>query len=67
MKDILGSTLEVGDKVVFGAASSMRLMTGVISKIHPKTVMIKHEEYHNHSYSTIEESRRNFEDVVKIS
>lgn len=67
MKDILGNTLEVGNKVVFGTAQSMRLMTGVISKVNPKTVMIKHEEYHNHSYSTIEESRRNFEDVVKIS
>lgn len=67
MKDILGNTLEVGDKVVFGTAQSMHLMTGIISKIHPKTVMIKHEEYRNGSYSEISESRRNFEDVVKIS
>lgn len=67
MKDILGNNLAVGDEVVFGTAQSMRLMIGVVSKVNPKTVMIKHEEYHNHSYSTIEESRRNFEDVVKIS
>ncbi len=67
MKDILGNDLQVGDKVVFGTAQSMRLMTGIISKIHPKTVMIKHEEYRNGSYSEISESRRNFEDVVKIS
>lgn len=67
MKDILGNTLEVGDKVVFGTAQSMRLMTGVIIKVNPKTVMIKHEEYRNGSYSEISESRRNFEDVVKIS
>jgi hypothetical protein len=67
MKDILGNTLEVGDKVVFGTAQSMRLMTGIISKIHLKTVMIKHEEYRNGCYSEISESRRNFEDVVKIN
>lgn len=66
MKDILGNTIEIGDKVVFGTAQSMHLMVGVISKVHPKTVMIKHEEYRNGSYSEISESRRNFEDVVKI-
>lgn len=66
MKDILGNDLSVGDKVVFGTAQSMCLMKGVITKIHPKTVMIKHEEYRNGSYSEISESRRNFEDVVKI-
>lgn len=67
MKDILGNSLEVGDKVVFGAAQSMRLMTGVVSKVNPKTVMIKHEEYRNGCYSEISESRRNFEDVVKVN
>lgn len=67
MKDILGNTLEVGDKVVFGTAQSMRLMTGVVSKVNPKTVMIKHEEYRNGCYSEISESRRNFEDVVKVN
>lgn len=66
MKDILGNDLSVGDKVVFGTAQSMHLMIGIISKIHPRTVMIKHEEYRNGSYSEISESRRNFEDVVKI-
>ena len=66
MKDILGNDLAVGDKVVFGTAQSMRLMQGVITKINAKTVMIKHEEYRNGSYSEISESRRNFEDVVKI-
>lgn len=65
--DILNNQLRVGDKVVFGTAQSMRLMTGVVSKVNPKTVMIKHEEYRNGSYSEISESRRNFEDVVKIS
>lgn len=66
MKDILGNELVIGDKVVFGTAQSMHLMVGIVSKIHPKTVMIKHEEYRNGSYSEISESRRNFEDVVKI-
>lgn len=66
MKDILGNDLAVGDKVVFGTAQSMHLMVGTIKKIHPKTVMISHEEYKNHSWSEISESRRNFEDVVKI-
>lgn len=67
MKDILGNDLSVGDKVVFGTAQSMRLMQGVITKIHPKTVIISHEEYRNGPYSEISESRRNFEDVVKIN
>ena len=66
MRDILGNPLSVGDKVVFGTAQSMSLMQGVISKINPKTVIISHEEYRNGPYSEISESRRNFEDVVKI-
>lgn len=67
MKDILGNDLVIGDKVVFGTAQSMRLMTGIISKIHPKTIMIKHEAYMNGSYSEISESRRDSCDVVKIN
>jgi len=66
MKDILGNELSVGDTVVFGSAGSMCLRKGEVVKINPKTVIIKHEEYYNGSYSTIQESRRNFEDVVKV-
>jgi hypothetical protein len=66
MKDILGTPIELGQKVVFGSAGSMCLRVGEIVKVNAKTVMIKHAEYHNGSYSTIEESRRNFDDVVVI-
>ena len=65
--DILNNQLRVGDKVVFGSAQSLTLRTGTITKINDKTVNIKHEQYHNNSYSEISESRRNFRDVVKIS
>ena len=65
--DILNNQLRVGDKVVFGSAQSLTLRTGIITKISPQTVTIKHEEYNNGSYSLIKESRRNFRDVVRIS
>lgn len=64
--DILNNQLRVGDKVVFGSAQSLTLRTGTITKINSKTVSIKHEQYHNNSYSEISESRRNFRDVVRI-
>ena len=66
MKDLLGRELKIGDMVVFGSAGSMTLRTGKVIKINNKTVNIAHEEYSNRSYSTAVESRRNFEDVVKI-
>ena len=66
MKDILGNVLAIGDSVVFGSAGSMCLRIGKIVKISTKTVSIEHEEYSNGSYSRIKESRRNFEDVVKV-
>lgn len=65
--DILNNQLRVGDKVVFGSAQSLTLRTGIVAKINPQTVTIKHEEYNNGSYSSIKESRRNFRDVVRIS
>lgn len=65
--DILNNQLRVGDKVVFGSAQSLTLRTGIITKIDSKTVSIKHEQYHNNSYSETSESRRNFRDVVRIS
>jgi hypothetical protein len=66
MKDILGTPILLNQKVVFGSAGSMSLRVGTIVKVCPKTVIIKHEEYNNGSYSTIVESRRNFDDVVVI-
>lgn len=66
MKDLLGRELNVGDMVVFGSAGSMTLRRGKVIKVNNKTVNITHEEYSNGSYSTAVESRRNFEDVVKI-
>ena len=66
MKDILGNDLEIGDKVVFGMAQTMRLHTGEIIKISTKTVKIKHEVYQN-GWQETTESQRAFEDVVKIN
>lgn len=67
MKDILGNELALGDTVVFGKAQTMCLHKGKVIKINAKTVIIEHEEYSNGSYSRIAESRRNFEDVVKVN
>ncbi len=64
--DLVGNIIYIGDTVVFGSAQSMRLLTGEVVKINNKTVQIKHEEYQNHTYSKISESRRNFDDVVVI-
>ncbi len=64
--DLVGNIINIGDTVVFGSAQSMRLLTGEIIKINNKTVQIKHEEYSNHTYSKISESRRNFDDVVVV-
>ena len=64
--DLVGNIICIGDTVVFGSAQSMRLLTGEVIKMNNKTVQIKHEEYSNHTYSKISESRRNFDDVVVI-
>lgn len=66
MKDLLGNDIAVLSTVVFGSAGSMSLRTGVVIKINEKTVTIKHTEYNNGPYSTIEESKRRFDDVVVI-
>lgn len=66
MVDILGTPIEIGQKVVFGSAGSMCLRVGEIIKVNAKTVLIKHHEYNNGPYSSIMESRRNFDDVVVI-
>lgn len=66
MKDILGTPIELGQKVVFGSAGSMCLRVGEIIKVNTKTVVIKHHEYNNGPYSSIMESRRNFDDVVVV-
>ncbi len=64
--DLVGNIINIGDIVVFGSAQSMKLLTGEVVKINNKTVQIKHEEYSNHAYSKISESRRNFDDVVVV-
>lgn len=66
MKDLVGNHIAILSVVAFGSAGSMKLRTGVVIKINDKTVTIKHREYSNGSYSTTEESKRRFEDVVVI-
>jgi hypothetical protein len=72
--DIKGTPIEVGSKVVFGSAQSMRLQTGVVTKINPKTVAILQEYIGYHWQDTLKANpipgsirhQRAFDDVVVI-
>ena len=44
MKDILGNTLKVGDKVVYSYAGYCALTSGVVTRICKKTLYVKPNE-----------------------
>lgn len=66
MNDIIGTEINLNDRVVFGSAKSMHLRIGEVVKINEKSVLITHEEYSNDSHSTIKRSLRQPCDIVVI-
>jgi len=63
MKDFLGNCLEVGDEVVFVQLGYRNLMKGVVEKIMPKTILIKHQKTNTCSTETKQFANQ----VIKIN
>lgn len=58
MKDFLGNTVNIGDKVVYITCSVDGFRLGTITKLNPKTVIIKDVKFNK-------EYRREYDKIIK--
>ncbi|BBA26443.1 hypothetical protein HOR70_gp28 [Pectobacterium phage PPWS4] len=63
MKDLLGNSLSVGDKVVYTEYNGKGLSTGVVEKVNPKTVEVRPKDGSTYWRSTL---RKTSDYVLKL-